>query len=389
MIAKLALKNILGAGFRTWLNIFILSLAYFTIIAFQGLFVGWQDDASREIKEWHIAQGQYWQDDFDPYDPFTLEDSHAQIPAELNTEINKGNAVPILLSPASIYPQGRMQNILLKGIDPSQTLLKIPTSYLEDSEELTAIIGSRTAKSSELKVGDYVTLRWRDTHGALDATEVKITHIFETTVLTVDTNILWIPLARMQSMLELENEATKIVMENVGTVANFDSWIFRDEAFLLQDLNNMIQAKTVGSSIMYLLLLFMAGIAIFDTQILSLFRRRKEMGTMMALGLTRTKLIQLFTLEGVFHAVLAIFVGAIYGIPLLNNFQKVGMKFGANADDYGLSGLSDALYPQYGWKLVVGTIILVLITVTIVSYLPTRKIAKLKPTDALRGKMTK
>jgi len=32
--------------------------------------------------------------------------------------------------------------------------------------------------------------------------------------------------------------------------------------------------------------------------------------------------------------------------------------------------------------------LLVLIVTTIVSYLPTRRIAKLKPTDALRGKMT-
>jgi len=390
MIAKLALKNILGAGFRTWLNIFILSLAYFTIISMQGLFVGWNEDASREIKEWHIAEGQYWQQDFDPYDPFTLEDSHTEIPNELSELVETGNAIPILLTPATIYPQGRMQNILLKGIDPAQTLLKIPTEHLDaKADELVAIIGSRLAKSAELKQGDYVTLRWRDSHGALDAVDVKIGHIFKSTVLAVDSNIMWIPLSRMQAMLELENEATKIVINNAETVTEFAGWTFRDEAFLLQDLTNMIAAKTVGSSIMYGLLLFMAGIAIFDTQILSLFRRRKEMGTMMALGMTRQKIIKLFTLEGVFHAVLAIFVGAIYGIPLLNNFQKVGLQFGTNYDEYGLSGISDALYPQYGWKLVFGTIILVLITVTIVSYLPTRKISKLKPTDALRGKMTK
>lgn len=390
MIFKLAYKNIIGAGFRTWLNVFILSLAYFAIIALQGFFVGWSEDASREIKDWHIAAGQYWQQNYDPYDPFTLEDSHAPIPAELQSQIEAGDAVPILLTPASIYPQGRMRNIVLKGIDPKQNLLKIPTEYLEEnSDELSAIIGRRTAKSTDLKEGDYVTLRWRDANGALDAIDVKIARVFDTTVLNVDTNMLWIPLDRLQKMLELENEATKIVVQNADLIKEYESWIFRDEDYLLQDLHNMIEAKTTGSSILYLLLLFMAGIAIFDTQILSIFRRRKEMGTMMALGLTRPKIISLFTLEGVLHAVLAIFVGAIYGIPLLHNFQKVGMTFGGAADDYGLSGLTDTLYPQYGWKLVAGTIILVLITVTIVSYLPTRKIARLKPTDALRGKMTK
>ncbi|MCF7794489.1 MAG: FtsX-like permease family protein [Candidatus Cloacimonetes bacterium] len=390
MIFKLAYKNIIGAGLRTWLNIFILSVAYFSIIALQGFFVGWSEDATREIKDWHIASGQFWQQTYDPYDPFTLDESHAEIPAELNKQIVGGNAVPILLSPASIYPKGRMKSILLKGIDPNQKLLKIPTEFLNnDTEELGAIIGSRTAKSAELNVGDFVTLRWRDANGAWDATDVKINHIFETTVLAIDTNTLWIPLAKMQQMLELDNEATKIVMKYVPENLNYRNWEFKDEAFLLQDLKNMIQAKTVGSSIMYLLLLFMAGIAIFDTQILSIFRRRKEMGTMMALGMTRKKIIGLFTLEGSLHAVLAIFVGAVYGIPLLSYFEKVGLNFGASGDDYGISGLTDTLYPQYGVKLVLGTIILVLITVTIVSYLPSRKIARLKPTDALRGKMTK
>jgi len=237
MIAKLALKNILGAGFRTWLNIFILSLAYFTIISMQGLFVGWNEDAAREIKEWHIAEGQYWQANYDPYDPFTLEDSHEIIPAELTELVENGDAIPILLTPASIYPQGRMQNILLKGIDPSQKLLKIPTAKLNtESEEFTAIIGDRMAKSSELKEGDYVTLRWRDANGALDAIDVKIGHIFEASVLAVDSNVMWIPLSRMQAMLDLKNEATKIVLKNAETATEHNGWIFRDEAFLLQDL---------------------------------------------------------------------------------------------------------------------------------------------------------
>jgi len=108
----------------------------------------------------------------------------------------------------------------------------------------------------------------------------------------------------------------------------------------------------------------------------------------LALGLTRAKLIQLFTLEGVLHAILAIGVGAVCGIPLLIYFAKTGYQFGAEVDDFGLSGISEGLYPIYGWKLVIGTIVLVLITVTIVSFLPTRKIARLNPTDALKGKMT-
>ncbi|NQV19070.1 MAG: FtsX-like permease family protein [Armatimonadetes bacterium] len=390
MIFKLAYKNIMGAGFRTWLNIFILSLSYFVIIALQGFFMGWQDDASREMKNWDFAGGQYWQEAYDPYDPYTLEDSHATIPEDLQKLLDNGEAISILLSPATIYPERRMRNIVLKGIDPDQDLIELPTKYLADPDgETNCIIGSGFADNLNIKEGDFIVLRWRDKNGTYDARDIKVAHVFSTTVITVESNQVWISLPVLQEMLGLPNEATIITIKDEMYNKEFSGWQYKNLDFLLIDLTNMIKAKTIGSSIMYILMLFLAMIAIFDTQILSIFRRRKEMGTMMAMGMTRPKIIQLFTLEGVLHAVLAILMGAVYGIPLLRYFEKVGMQIGMDAKEWGLSGLDDALYPVYGWKLVVGTIVLVLITVTIVSFLPTRKIAKLKPTDALRGKMTK
>ena len=109
------------------------------------------------------------------------------------------------------------------------------------------------------------------------------------------------------------------------------------------------------------------------------------MGTLMAMGLTRFKVIQLFTLEGTLNGVLAALVGAIYGIPLLYYAATTGWAMPEGMDSYGFA-LGRTLYPTYSAGLVAGTTILVLIVTLIVSYLPTRKIAKLKPTDALRGK---
>ncbi|MDP8203242.1 MAG: FtsX-like permease family protein [Candidatus Tenebribacter mawsonii] len=390
MILKLATKNILGAGLRTWLNIFILSLSYFVIIALQGFYVGWQDDAAREMKNWNLAGGQYWQETYDPYDPFTLENSHSIIPEELQKKIDSGEAISILFAPATIYPDGRMRNIVLKGIDPNQSLIELPTKYLVNSNnEINCIIGSGFADNLNIKQGDYIVLRWRDKNGTYDARDIKVSHIFSTTVITVESNQVWISLPILQEMLDLPNEATIITIKDEMFDQEITGWQYKNLDILLIDLTNMIKAKTIGSSIMYILMLFLAMLAIFDTQVLAIFRRRKEIGTMMAMGMTRPKIIQLFTLEGILHAILAIFMGAVYGIPLLNHFQKVGMQIGMDAKEWGLSGLDDALYPVYGWKLVLGTIVLVLITITVVSFLPTRKIAKLKPTDALRGKMTK
>ena len=49
--------------------------------------------------------------------------------------------------------------------------------------------------------------------------------------------------------------------------------------------------------------------------------------------------------------------------------------------------IAEKIFPSYGIGLVLGTILIVMTAVTIVSYLPTRKIAKMEPTDAIRGKI--
>jgi ABC-type antimicrobial peptide transport system permease subunit len=50
--------------------------------------------------------------------------------------------------------------------------------------------------------------------------------------------------------------------------------------------------------------------------------------------------------------------------------------------------VAEKIFPYYSMGLIVVTIILVVITATIVSYLPARKIAQMKPTDALKGKIS-
>jgi ABC-type lipoprotein release transport system permease subunit len=134
------------------------------------------------------------------------------------------------------------------------------------------------------------------------------------------------------------------------------------------------------------MLLFLAMITILDTQVLSIFHRKKEIGTLMALGLTRGAVIRLFTLEGALNALSAALLGAVYGIPLLVWFVKTGLAVPAAMESSGFS-IGERIYPAYSAVLVVGTMVLVSIVTTIVSYLPTRQIARLKPADALRGRL--
>ncbi|MFO7676337.1 MAG: FtsX-like permease family protein [bacterium] len=388
MILRLALRNLRGAGIRTWLNATALSFAFVAIIFGQGMLQGMNKQAEDASTAWEFAGGQYWQAGYDPYDPLTLEEAHALLPGELEALAESGRAAPILVIQGSIYPQGRMRPVFIKGIDPDQQVVAMPTAALADpAEELPILLGARLAQTAGLAVGDYVTVQWRDARGAYDAREGRVVELMHTSVGTVDNGQVWVPLAALQRLAGMEGEATLVtVAREVRNPPAVSGWVFRSSGYLLADLRQMVQAKSIGQSLMFGVLFLLAMLAIFDTQVLSVFRRRREIGMLVALGMTKPQVIALFTLEGALHGVLAAVLGAAYGAPLFIMLSRSGFAV-PGGDTWGFS-LGEKLYPTYTAGLILGTAALVFVVATFVSWLPTRKIARLKPTDALAGRGT-
>ncbi|HER10190.1 MAG TPA: ABC transporter permease [Bacteroides sp.] len=389
MIAfKLAYRNLVGAGLRTFLIVFVLSVAYVLIIFMNGLYQGWEREGKFEMIRWEVGQGQYWEEDYDPYDPITLTDAHAPLPVSLAKATDNGSAAAILITQATVYPEGRMLGIMLKGISAGQQVLAIPTEQFASREdEIPALIGTRFAQSANLNVGDRMLVRWRDVNGTFDATELTIAGIFNSSVPAVDNGQIWISLEKLQQMTGMPGEATLLVMgEHADMPAEVAGWEFKGHDVLFAELDQMIKTKSIGGSVFYLILLALALLAVFDTQVLSIFRRQREIGTYISMGMTRSQVVGLFTTEGAMHAILALLLGAVYGTPLLLYIGSKGLGMPEGTDSFGLAA-AQRIMPYYSAALVIGTIILVIVATTIVSYMPSRKIAKMNPTEAIRGRI--
>tara|TARA_X000001036_G_scaffold68655_1_gene59753 strand:- start:5370 stop:6524 length:1155 start_codon:yes stop_codon:yes gene_type:complete len=377
---NLALKNLFGARLRTLLNVLVLSFSFVIIIFLNSIMDGWDQQAQKDSIEWEFGNGHLINENFDPLDPYTILDGHGQIPEK------SIGLTPILDRQASIYPQGRMISIVLKGISSAQTILKLPTKILKESkEEFPVIIGKRLAESAKLNKGDHVQVRWRDDKGTYDANTLSIVEVFDSNVPNIDNGKIWIDIDKLWEMTNLDNEASYFIVDNQFKKPELTSWNFKSQFALLKSLKDLINQKKTSQSIVYGLLLAIALLAIFDTQILSIFRRQKEIGTYIALGMTRMRVVRLFTIEGSVYSILALIVGSIYGVPFFIYMSKVGFPIPPADQKMGIA-LADVIYPVYGIKLVLITILTVIICATFVSYLPARKIAKLNPVLALKGK---
>jgi len=391
---KLAAKNFFRGGAKAWLRVVVLSLAFIVIIGLQGLYQGVAEQASHAMIDAELGGGQYWHPKYDPQNALALSDAHGAVPDPLQKLVAAGQATPILVVQGYMASKGSLRPVLLKGIPPAQHVLSVPTQTLGGADiPAPALIGTRMASEAGLAAGDVATVRWRDAKGTFDAQDVRVAQVMNTSVQSIDVGTVWLPLETLRQMARMPGEATLVVLAPgpVGSGTNriapdATAWNFKDLDFLLADIHAMIRAKEAGASIIYIILLFLAMLAILDTQLLSIFYRKKEIGTMMALGLTRGSVIRLFTLEGALNAVLAALVGALYGIPLLTFVVTKGIPMPQVVEQAGYS-IGERIYPSYSAALVVGTTALVCVVTTIVSYLPTRQIATLQPTEALRGRL--
>ena len=388
MLFKIAIKNLFGAKLRTALNVFVTSISFFLVIFVSGMYDGMREHAKNVTIETEVAGGTYWHPEYDSMDPRTFEDSHSTIPTKIKKLINQQQAFAVLVSQASIYPNGRIMPVILKGVTPDQNIVDMPTNVLTEHSNITipVLIGNGMAKNANLEVGDSFTIRWLDADRTYDADEGTIVHIMETENFKLDLGHIWIPLSKAQSMLAMENQATYVTYaKELPMIKDSGDWIHHDINYMIRDMEALIKADEPGAQIMYSILLALAAMGIFNAQVLSIFRRGREIGTLMALGMTRSRVVGLFTLEGGLNAFLAGIIALVLFGPVLYFFSTNGIPLPMDYTEMGML-VAKRLMPVYSVGLIVSTTILISIIVLAVSYMPSRKITKMRPTDALRGK---
>jgi len=387
MLFNIAIKNLVGAGIRTWLNVFVTSVSIFMIIFSSGMYTGMKQHAMNVSIDTEIAGGAFWHPNYDPYDPITFEDSHSITPSILTDLVKSNVALEVLVSQASIYPDGRVVPVIMKGITLEQEILNIPTKEIlkYEGDNIPILIGRGMSKYTKLSIGDTFIIRWMDDNRTYDAGLGEIVYVMDSDNFKIDFGHIWLPIERMQKMLSMENESTYVVFDENINPDSAGDWIKRDVKYLIRDMETIIEQDRPNAIMIYIILLSLAAMGIFNAQTLSIFRRKKEIGTLMALGMHKRRVVLLFTIEGAMNAIFAIILTILLFGPLLYYFSVYGVPLPIDYSDMGLI-IAKRLIPIYSMPLLIATALIVFLILLLVSYLPSRKISKMHPVDAIRGK---
>lgn len=386
MILGIAWKNFIRQGMRATLNVLITGLTMVAVVFNISLYNGFQKQASRNMVRTDVAGGHYRAPGFDILTPTQWEDQTLFVPADLK-RLPRSEKAEVLIQQGQIFPRRRLFPVQLRGIEAEQTLIDLPLNELiaqdpEVDDTVPVILGSKMAKKAHLKKGDTVVMKWRDKFGVVDARDIRVVDVIPIVNPRIDDGILWLRLDHLRQLTLRPDEVTWVaVKEYRGPMPGAE---YQSREQLLEDILNLIKQDRRYAKILWMILIFLAGIGVFNTQLLNIFKRQKEIGTLMAMGMTPRQLVTLFTLEGSLAALLSVFAALILGGIIFTWFQSVGLD---------ISHLSESSIPVHEnivldikpLEVVVSCASIVAIMV-FVSWIPVRKITRLDPTLALRGR---
>lgn len=391
LLLRLALRNLLGTGLRFYINLAVLAITVLLILLLKGIWAGMGLQMVDTVVTTEIGSGQWQALGYDAQDSMTFNDAVAALPAWSSDAVAAGEICPQLLRTATLYVQGRPLAVTLRGIDPLQTVLDLPTAALRRGTpapvDAGILIGARMAELLGVAADASVTLKWRDSRGAFDALDMRIATVFETTNPRIDTGTVWMDLALMQRLCGLEDKGSLVVFSPRGLhrlPAVTAGWTPHPWLELTEPFRLLARTKEKSGSVILALLLFLAGVGIFNTQLLSVYKRRREIGTLVALGMTPAGVGRLLVMEGALTAILGIVAGVVCGFPLLYWTARYGIPVkhtrGMNLP------IPERLYAHFEPWTLLAVIGFVALLMSLVAWWPARRVAGLDPARALAGR---
>lgn len=132
------------------------------------------------------------------------------------------------------------------------------------------------------------------------------------------------------------------------------------------------------------IIMFALAFGIVNTMLMAILERTKELGMLMAIGMTKRKVFKMIMYETIFLTIVGAIIGMIISYIIVQITSRTGINFSAIAEGMEAMGWAAKVYPNISISFFAGITIMVIITGIIASISPTRKAIKMNPVDALK-----
>ena len=257
------------------------------------------------------------------------------------------------------------------------------------------LISAALAEKLEVKPGSKVVLSFSNADNDIISASFKVRGLYSEVSSTIEKIKVYVRASDLQTLLGEGAESYHEVAALLYAEENSDS--LRKELAakyptdLVESWKELAPELAYSDSIMSQMLYIIIGIimlalsfGIINTMLMAVLERRKEIGVLMSVGMSKGRIFMMIIIETFYLGLLGGPLGLLLGYWSVEQGAKNGLSLEVFSDGLASFGIGTIIYPNLPNSFYFGTVAIVLIMTLFASIYPARHALKLNPVETIR-----
>jgi ABC-type lipoprotein release transport system permease subunit len=265
--------------------------------------------------------------------------------------------------------------------------------YFEGIKRNPIVIGSKLAEDLKIKLRSKVVITFNDGGGDITSAAFRVAGILKSSSLAINGQYAYVRQPDLWKILGIGDEVHEIavvtdpLVDEATIVEKYDATLNSDLAETWKEIapELALLQEMYGSMLYVLLVIIMLALVfgIVNTMLMAVLERFKELGMLMAVGMTKLRVFSMVLLETLYLGVIGAPFGLLAGWLTISYYTNVGVDLSNYSEGLEAFGYSSILYPYVEGSAYITVTIGVIITAFIGAIYPAWKAIKLNPVEAL------
>ena len=408
LLLSMAWRNIWRSPWRSGVVVGAMALGVWAGIFMMGLAQGVNDTRTANALDDYIGHAQITDSSFidnqevqaiiaDPHSWTAALDAHPEVESWSKRLL----ITAVMQSGAASAP------VQVLAVDPEREaqVFKAPRRMHEGAFDSTGItLGLKLAEQLGAGLGDRVVLTFQDLRGEIHSSLYQVSGIYDGISNLVEGIQVYVPLAELapellgtadslsQPMVAHQihfrvrnlDSLDQTVGELTAAVANPGSSVLRTWRAISPDLRYADEVLAQSLLLFMAVILFAMAFGILNTMLMAILERTRELGMLMAIGMTRRKVFRLVVLETLLLSFAGLPLGLLLGHLTIAVTSRTGISLSGVEKGMAELGLQSTIYPVPVPEYFLPVALLVAVLGLLSSLYPARKALKLNPIESMR-----
>lgn len=256
------------------------------------------------------------------------------------------------------------------------------------------MIGKKLADKMKLNTGTKVVLTFTDSSGSMVSGAFKVGAIYQSSNSQLGERNVYIKKQTLNELLNIGDNSHEIavilyrdedapgVKQTLAT--RFPGYQIETWKELSPETELMTNTVDIYSYIIIVIIMFALAFGIVNTMLMAILERTREIGMMIALGMSRAKIFSLILLETLLLTITGTPIGLAIAWGLIFYFNRQGLDLsGMGKEMMRNFGYETLIYPEFPADKIIPILLIVVGTALVSCLLPAIRAVKLEPVKAL------